>query len=115
MTKLKIKVSRDSINNGECGNNSKCAIALEIGAVLGEVAVGHDFIFIEQRTPKYNLVTLTLPQIARDFIREFDEKSIDRNLLPEIEFEINLPNELINTIDISALTNHPNLQLCSQD
>lgn len=62
---------------------------------------------------------IELPPAVKDFIIEFDlAKPYQRPYLPEISFEIELPEWVIERIDISGVTNalrqHPNLEIKKQ-
>lgn len=113
MTKIKIKVGKEEIMKGECGNVSKCAIALAITSVFGRVGVDGttiDFYLKDGSTQRVNT-----PRIASDFIERFDEctKIVETSLgigmkmyddpemkakLEEIEFEIEVPDKVLEDV-----------------
>lgn len=116
--KLKIKVTKDVLRESMwCGTpmaksatiSDNCAIALAV----------RDIFPLAQVTP-FNIKTNTgnlhpliyLPGNAKDFIREFDDLNPDeRILLPELEFEIDLPQAVIDAINIDDIVKSETLEL----
>ena len=120
MTKLKIKVTKDILERSKmCGTNEgetvsqNCAVALAIRDIFPLAAVDGDNIW-----PNFSLADelIPLPKDARVYIIEFDNTHpVERPCLPEIEFEIQIPDSVIEKINIEELKplleNHPTLQL----
>ncbi len=90
------------------GNN--CAIALALKDIFPEVFVTAHHIYpfgIDDNT-LCNEIRISLPPIALDFIKVFDcLRSIPnvRLYLPEFEFEISIPEEILSHIDIDEINN----------
>ncbi|HEY5405840.1 MAG TPA: hypothetical protein VIJ92_02085, partial [Ginsengibacter sp.] len=100
----------------ECGihNNpetigTNCAIALTLKDIFPNVFVSGNDIYpfgIDNKDPFDNL-TIPMPKIARDFVKVFDSLSAIHKLrlrLPEFEFSIDIPDEVISEIDIEEVT-----------
>jgi hypothetical protein len=114
---FKIKVTKDILAlSKECdvgddvtaiGKN--CAIALTLKDIFPNVFVSGDNIYPfgqEDKDPVHS-VTIPMPKIARDFVKVFDSLSAIHNLrlrLPEFEFSIDIPDEIISEIDIKEVT-----------
>lgn len=117
MTKLKIKVTKDILERSKmCINDetapTNCAIALAVRDIFPDARVG-GFNLSFDGTYKY---FVSMPVDAILFIRRFDSTpSHLRPQLSEIEFEIEVPDEVTESINIDELKpllqNHPNLQL----
>lgn len=124
MTKLKITVTKEILKRSKyCGVKGKglddlasnCAIALAVRDVFPQAIVGVDricFGLAEQMS--------ILPKIAQNFINQFDRYGPDaRPLIKPISFEIEIPDSVINQINIDELkpllTNHPTLELVEQN
>lgn len=99
-TKLKIKVGREEINKGECANPFGCAIALAVRSIFPHASVGAEDIrpFAKDvQLPIY----IKLPIEAKAFIKRFDMVThpcspiSQRDDLEEIEFEIEIPDEVL--------------------
>lgn len=119
MYSLEIKVTKEILERSKyCGvfdnkRASNCAIALAVRDIFPTACVGLFEIFEKENNPKG---FARLPQKACDFISIFDFASVEeRPYLPELTFEIEIPDDIIQSIDISeitkTLTNHPNLKL----
>jgi hypothetical protein len=114
---FKIKVTKDILElSKECGVHEdaatigkNCAIALTLKDLFPNVFVSGDDIFPfgkEDKNPSHN-ITIPMPKIARDFVKVFDSLSAIHNLrlrLPEFEFAIDIPDEIISEIDIEEVT-----------
>jgi hypothetical protein len=114
---FQIKVTRDILElSKECGVNGdvatigkNCAIALTLKDLFPNVFVSGDDIFPfgkEDKNPSHH-ITIPMPKVARDFVKVFDSLSAIHNLrlrLPEFEFSIDIPDEIISEIDIEEVT-----------
>lgn len=126
--KLTINVTQEDIDNGECGNAGKCAIALAIRDIFPNALVGAYVITFNiedvEKFKKENKIERLLfklgceqglaiqtPNIAQSFIFDFDAK---RRVEP-ISFDIEVPERYINSVNIDEikeiLKDHPNLVL----
>jgi hypothetical protein len=121
-TRLKIKVTKDILKKSMyCGltpdlsnSTENCAIALAIRNVFPKATVGRFEI-------KYNDKALSISELpieAELFISRFDKfyKMPDQRLeMDEIEFEIDVPDEVIDAIGIEdvkrLLISHPTLEM----
>jgi hypothetical protein len=110
ITKEIIASSKDcGINDDETESVGKnCAIAVAVKDIFPDVFVTDHHIYPQgiRRMGCATDVKITLPKIAQDFVRIFDSlKGISklRLLLPEFEFEILIPDEIISQIDIDDL------------
>lgn len=128
-TKLTIKVTKEILlRSAYCdfrknGLVTNCAIALSIRDIFPEARVLRSFIlpFYEQyvdylQTHQRVFGTISLPTVAVDFIDKFDNAEPEcRRAMEELEFEINIPECVIEKINIDEirplLVNHPTLQL----
>lgn len=129
MTKLKIKVTKEvlkksflcgygEIEQGSTDYNQNCAIALAVRDIFPKAEVTKTLIFPLGRHFNEYALNIDLPEEAVDFVQEFDEAyhtPSDRLELPELEFEIDIPDELVERINIDELKplliNHPTLEL----
>lgn len=113
---FKIKVTRDILElSKECGIykdaatiGKTCAIALTLKDIFPDVFVSGEDIYPFGRDDEYpaNSPTIAMPKIARDFVKVFDSLSAVHNLrlrLPEFEFSIDIPDEIISDIDIEEV------------
>ena len=112
---FKIKITRDIIEqckNCGAGNDQfeigrNCAIALALKDILPDVYVMNDFIFpFGMDDKKRKDVKILLPVIAQQFIKLFDGFYLMPNLrllLPEFEFAIDVPDEVIDEINIDEI------------
>jgi hypothetical protein len=115
--KLKIKVTKDIIRKAMWCKRDKdvfknCAIALAVRDI-----------FPDSETHAWNLYPMgidlitkpiPLPEVAQEFIKEFDDLS-DRPKarlgLPEIEFVIEVPDKIIDKINISDIHKSATLEV----
>ena len=114
---LKVIVTKQVF--AECKNCSKaevaenCAIAVALKYIFPKVHVSNLFIFpFGVETSEANKLKIGLPEIARNFITLFDSLSAIprvRLLLPEFEFEISIPDEIIDNINIDGIMPEPEL------
>jgi hypothetical protein len=107
MTKLKIKVTEENIRNGQAYSTLFCPIALAIRDVLPDARVSSEFIVDDG-------YTIILPQTARDFILRFDFPDCHLSPASPFEFEIDIPDEIVDKINIEKLKNHPTLELINE-
>ena len=112
---FKISVTKDIIDRAKnCGTENdmyqmgrNCAIALALKDIFPDVYVTNYLIFpfgIGVNDEKD--VKIPLPVIAQQFIKLFDGFYLTPNLrllLPEFEFVIDIPAEVINTINIDEI------------
>jgi hypothetical protein len=103
--KIKIKVTHEILKRSMmCGTNNaiiakNCAIALAVREILPKAAVTTQYIFTNE-TLEY---VIPLPAVAQIFIGKFDRlKSTPekRLLMPELEFEVTLNEDVLNSINI---------------
>lgn len=116
--KIKVKVTKEHYKrSANCRDTNdytgNCAVALAVREVLGYVRVGVSMITFPDYGEKANII---LPPIAQSMIKEFDIIHPDnRPKLDEIEFEIEIPAKVIDSISIEhiteALKTSTNLQL----
>ena len=131
MTTLKIKVTKQILEESKyCGMNMQsCAVARAVRDIFPNASVHFKHIFpfgtlefshesnVDKIVKKLGVGgVINLPEDATDFIRQFDScPNICRSSLPEIEFEISIPDEVIEKININEITpllqNHPTLEL----
>src|ERR1035437_2976332 len=112
---FKIKVTKDILKlSRNCGQDEieiigkNCAIALAIKDIFPEVFVSGYYIhpFGSDDENKMAHLEIPLPKIAQDFVRLFDSFCVipsARLLLPEFEFEIFIPDEIIAEINIDEV------------
>lgn len=112
---LKIKVTRKQIDGGCRLNGRYCGIALAARDIFRQAHVTassiRPFYYDDDRYTE-----IPLPENAMRFIRDFDGTEYDKRPdLPELEFEITIPDEVIEKINIDELrpllVNHPTLEL----
>lgn len=131
MVKLKIKVTKDILDRSAyCGLTEdqsavtqNCAIALATREIFPHAEVGEVNIDVYDG-PVSSVWTvgvgkIDLPQEATDFIHEFDKMTpIKRREMPELEFEVNVPDSVINMISLdeikSLLKNSSTMELVEQ-
>ena len=84
---------------------SNCAIAYAIYKIFPYATVGNREINLVRHYLEDNsVISVLLPYKARLFIEEFDSKNpINRLKLKPFSFEIEIPEEYLNLIDISEL------------
>ena len=112
---FEIKITKDIIGQTKhcgAGNDShemgrNCAIAFALQDIFPEVHVTNFFIFpfgIDNNEDTG--LKIPLPLIAQQFIKLFDGFRVTPNLrmlLPEFEFTIDIPAEVINAINIDEI------------
>lgn len=113
MIKLKIHVSKEHMEeakyfNGE-DNKKECGIKCAIKNIFPNAKVFAKKIFIDG-------YEIPLPREAKEFIRGWDVSTIQLRLeMDELEFEVEVPDEVIEKINIDELkpflVNHPTLEL----
>ena len=123
-TVLRIKVTKEILRKTKyCGTylaetnkptNQSCAIAEAVISIFPNASVGNVVLCFDSRSH-----SSPLPENARVFIREFDTTSPDfREELPEFEFEIEVPESVINSVNIDEvkelLKGHKTLELINQ-
>ena len=121
MTKLKIRVTKDILERSKmCGQKGYgisysrgCAVALAVTDIFPNCSVGSEHISV---FTDYEIIRIELPKEAAIFVCMFDGTSQNnRPLMKEIEFEISIPDEVIEKINIEELKpllqNHPTLEL----
>lgn len=119
MTTLKIKVTKDILEKSKNCNEmvgQNCAVALAVRDVFPAAHVLHHQIRPFSDDPYLIKQRILLPKEATLFIIDFDRAEPgQRPYLPEIEFEIQIPDEVIEKINIDSLRpllqNHPTLEL----
>jgi len=131
MTKLKIKVTKEILEKSKyCiatgkadkgGAGFNCAVALAIRDIFPDAWIHRDtitpFSFSDNNTEAYfGGARIHLPNEAIEYIKEFDATPFGmRTSMPEIEFEVEIPDEIIERISIEELRplleNHPTLEL----
>ncbi len=115
---FKIKITKEILERShECGAyndvekiGNNCAIALALKDIFPDVFVTahHIYLFGIYENNEYSNLRITMPKIALDFIKVFDSlQSIHkvRLHLPEFEFEILIPDEIISQINIDEVKN----------
>ncbi len=115
---FKIKVTKEILERSqECGAHNdvekignNCAIALALKDLFPDVFVTahHIYPFGIYENNEYSGLRIAMPKIALDFIKAFDSlRSIHkvRLHLPEFEFEILIPDEIISQINIDEVKN----------
>ena len=128
MTKLKIRVTKEILDRSKyCGSSiDNCAIAQAVRLIFPDACVSHQYIFpfsipcsgttaeIVAKLGVENIIKL--PEEAYCFICDFDRNSVeDRPRMRELEFEVEISDQIIEKINIEELKplleNHPTLQL----
>ena len=134
--KLKIKVTKDVLEQSKmCGEGDdlvgaqeigkNCAIAVAINSIFPNTRVANDEILFyktlkDSIQPVFNQNMLKdgspLPEIARRFIIDFDRATPDERVkMPELEFEIDVPDVVIDTLNIddvkTILKSSPTMEL----
>jgi hypothetical protein len=116
-TPFKISITKQILEESKFCSSGKddvkitgenCAIANALKYLFPHVYVtGHDiYPFGSNENHIYKYFRIELPQIAKDFIRVFDSlcrMPRTRTLLPEFEFEISLPDEIIAGVNIDEI------------
>ena len=113
---FKIKVTKEILElSKECGAHNdfdtigkNCAIAIALKDIFPGVVVTDYYIYpfgIDNKNKSDDL-RIVMPKIAQDFVKIFDSLSAIhklRLLLPEFEFEISIPDEIISQINIDEV------------
>lgn len=115
--KVKLKITReillDTMFWSKDDRSEGCAIDEAIWPVLpNSLTFGdHIRVFTDASLCK-ELAIINLPDEAIDFIIDWDKASpVTRATMPEFSFEIEIPDEVVGTINISKLVNHPSLKI----
>lgn len=120
MTQLKIKVTKEILERskycGEYKSAINCAIALSVRTIWPDAHVYLDEMYATKDAVGNAMASIALPVEAREFIEKFDRTiPHDRPNLPELEFTIDIPDAVIEQINIEEirplLINHPTLEL----
>jgi hypothetical protein len=117
MTNIRVNITKDVLRDSmfcisEFGQT--CAIATVIIEIFGNMAyVGKDYIYIvrdgDHSQSQFGIISdcyIDLPPVAKNFILDFDALKNDpeaRLNMPEISFEISIPDEVIELIDINEV------------
>lgn len=122
--KLKIKVTREILERTKnCRSNdlvTNCAIAEAARDIFPDASLCDEYIhtifYNDRRDSHASKYSIRLPKKARDFITAFDFSPAEyRATMSPIEFEISIPDAVIDRINIDELrpllTNHPTLEL----
>lgn len=115
--KLKIKITKDVLKRSMyCGTNiqsghsfDNCAIAIAIKEIFPNACVTNK---IRTQLPTFDIIEL--PEVAKDFIREFDRLENNpgiRLYMPELSFDIDLPDSVIDQINIDDIHKSQTLEL----
>ena len=95
-------------------NGSHCAIAVALKDIFPDVFVSAHCIYpFGNISEAAGRICIPLPVVARQFIKLFDGFYLTpslRLLLPEFDFAIEIPDEVIDRInidDLTSLINHP--------
>jgi hypothetical protein len=125
MTKLKIKVTKEILERSKrCGIKKYGVPKKEVGESCA-IALAVRDIFPMAHVTRWNICSegidvlksyIKLPTEATHFIDLFDTAGEEmRTSIPEFEFEISIPDEVIEEINIDEikplLVNHPTLEL----
>lgn len=122
MTKLRITVTKEILEKTKhCSvfsqySTTNCAIACAVRDVFPTAKVWANHIAPFTDHGKYK--SIRLPQEAQDFIEAFDDATAEeRVMMKPISFEIEVPDEVIEKINIDELKplleNHPTLAILS--
>jgi hypothetical protein len=119
--KLKISITKEIImqtrycrSNDNTGKN--CAIAVGIRDIFPRAYVEAEEIYPFGFRGSYLFNSIKLPAKARNFIQKFDYATVQERLkMKPIEFEISIPDKVLEKINISELApllqNHLTLEL----
>jgi hypothetical protein len=109
--KLKIKVTKEILRKSMlCGTTfgskvaANCAVSLAVREIFPNALTGNDSIVIDSLNLSKG--EILLPYEAMVFIRKFDGLKIIPHLrphLPELEFEVELPQDYIDSINIDEI------------
>lgn len=116
MYTLKIKVTKEILQRSMlCGTEEgpssvgfNCAVALAVREIFPDAGVAGPFMrpFAMSDVPEIYDMEINLPSFVSDYIARFDGlviRPLERLDLPEIEFDINLSDEVIEQIDIEEV------------
>lgn len=118
MITLKIKITKDILVRSSFCDGSKinenCAFAVALRDIFPDARVGYTTVFLSTSEAYFGI-----SQDMTDFIREFDHSTPEeRKTLPEQEFEVEIPDYILETINIDEVTetlkDHPVLTLTHQ-
>lgn len=125
--KLLIKITKKILErSANCGSGpdksnlgTNCAIALAVRDIFPHANVKTwEILPVYYKYERINLdrrqFGIQLPEEASDFIRTFDHNTPeDRKIMSELEFEVDISDELINeiTIDIDLINKSETLEL----
>ncbi len=113
---FKIKITKEILQlSKECGAHGEidtigknCAIAVSLKDIFPGVFVTGDYIYpfgIDENN-SVDEFKIAMPKVAQDFVRVFDSlRAIPkvRLCLPEFEFELSIPDEIISQINIDEV------------
>ena len=114
-TQLKVSITKDIITRCKnCGGENtehiigkNCAIAFALADIFPNIYVsGYSILPFGIDTEKEKEIKIPLPVIAQQFIKLFDGFCLTprlRLLLPEFEFTIDIPDEVIEQINIDEV------------
>lgn len=123
MTTLKIKVTKEHIRDGVCVSVTKCAVARAVRDIFPYATVDGARISVYSSDPVIDpdakhIGLIRLPKEVSQFITHFDQTAWTANSrddLKEIEFEVNLPDSILESINIeeikALLKDHPTLAI----
>ena len=113
---FKIRITKEILERSKlCGSfndiekiGNNCAIAVALKDIFPNVFVtpNHIYPFGIIQNEEFSVFRISLPVTAQDFIKVFDGLRCIPNArlcLPEFEFEISLPDELIAKINIDEV------------
>lgn len=112
---FKIAITKEIIERSKnCGIENEahtigknCAVAIALNVIFPDVYVSGYYIFPFGNNPlKEENVKIAMPVIAQQFIKLFDGFYLTPNLrllLPAFEFTIDVPDEVIEQIDIDEI------------
>ncbi len=113
-TQFKISVTKDNLreskycSNQAPDNGNRCAIAIALKDIFPDVYVAAHCLYpFGNGSEETSKICMPLPVVARQFIKLFDGFYLTpalRLLLPEFDFTIEIPDEVIDRINIDELT-----------
>jgi hypothetical protein len=111
VVKLKIKVTKEVLKETwDCGLPGKsiiiwnCPIAVAVREIFPTAEVAGTYIVIRDTNDYWNKFNISLPKEAKDFVAKFDCTPHDaRPQLNELEFEVEIPDALLETINIDEI------------
>lgn len=98
--KIKIKVTKEILRkSANCHEVHNCAIAQAVREIFPGAMVGLETI----ASPSLGFID-SLPDEAQEFVLDFDHNTPEKRLLmPELSFQIDVSNEVINKIGIDEV------------